>query len=624
MSQDAMEDTVMNDKQPMYIGIDFGTTQSGASRLSSRLPRGGGEITVRDSMAIKVWPGRGPEAVKTPTLIAFGPNDERSWGFEVLPGMRAQFSYIKLLLDLDAPASKFDIPISTRTLDLLRAGMGKLPAGMTAVGLCAAFLTELYNYTMLWLNKHWQMDDVHATFCVTVPATFSDRAKNDLREAAYQAGFTSREGDALRLITEPEAAMIATMNSLAMENGKNPIENNTCAIMMDLGGGTIDYITYHVLRNVSGPPDLDECTGGQGAKSGSVFVDQNFHDWAEATLGAPFLALPPSKVGPNSHFMRQFEDIKQSFGTKKVPKNHIYRILLPMPTCLNSNNYDAAEYEIKFTSQDMENFFAKPVENVIGLLEAQLEATQKAIVRRRPWVDEPQVKSVVLVGGFGSSAYVQDQVALCCKKHGLSLHIMEEPQSAVVRGAALWGLKTVNLKSRVCRRNYGFAFDDDFREGIDPETRIVYQDWHGPKRYLCQGRMSWKIAKGEAIGVGQTIRQDLTMTYIPGENAAIDNIELYCSNADEAPPYNDSPGVELVGYLKADFTALFNRDPDQFERKWRIRKGLTKKLMYLLDYQVEILMDSESGVLKFRVLVEDRDGTTQVVQEKDIEYSLVA
>lgn len=58
------------------------------------------------------------------------------------------------------------------------------------------------------------MDELPVTFCVTVPATFSDRAKNNLRETAYQAGSASREGDSLRLITEPEAAMLATMNSV--------------------------------------------------------------------------------------------------------------------------------------------------------------------------------------------------------------------------------------------------------------------------------------------------------------------------------------------------------------------------------------------------------------------------
>lgn len=90
----------------------------------------------------------------------------------------------------------------------------------------------------------------------------------------------------------------------------------------DLGGDTIDYITYHAVKIVSGTFDLRECVPGQGAQSGSVFIDQNFYDWAELKLGAPFLALSSNNVGPNFYFMRQFEGFKQDFGAKKLPAEH--------------------------------------------------------------------------------------------------------------------------------------------------------------------------------------------------------------------------------------------------------------------------------------------------------------
>lgn len=122
---------------------------------------------------------------------------------------------------------------------------------------------------------------------------------------------------------------------------------------------------------------------------------------------------------------------------------------------------------------------------------------------------------------------------------------------------------------------------------------------------------------------GRTIRQDLTLTYVPGETNAVDRIGLYYSNTDQQQPYNDSSGVELVGHTTADFTALYQSKPDRFKPKWRIQKGMKKVRMYLLEYQVEILMDSESGVLKFRVLAKG-NGDEVLVQEKDIEYALVA
>lgn len=78
----------------------------------------------------------------------------------------------------------------------------------------------------------------------------------------------------------------------------------------------------------------------------------------------------------------------------------------------------------------------------------------------------------------------------------------------------------------------------------------------------------------------------------------------------------------MVGHLIADFTEVFDREPDRFEKKKRIQKGKKKVDMYLLEYQVEILMDSESGVLKFRALAMG-DGEDVLIEERDIKYHLV-
>lgn len=71
-------------------------------------------------------------------------------------------------------------------------------------------------------------------------------------------------------------------------------------------------------------------------------------------------------------------------------------------------------------------------------------------------------------------------------------------QAAVVRGAALWGLNTVRVKSRICRLHYGFSFDNIFEEGIDADSRRVYQDWT-PNVDLCRGRIEWLIKKVREI-----------------------------------------------------------------------------------------------------------------------------
>lgn len=51
-------------------------------------------------------------------------------------------------------------------------------------------------------------------FWVTIPATWSDRAKSLTMTTAEKAGFASRPNDTIQMITEPEAAAVATLTTL--------------------------------------------------------------------------------------------------------------------------------------------------------------------------------------------------------------------------------------------------------------------------------------------------------------------------------------------------------------------------------------------------------------------------
>lgn len=57
-----------------------------------------------------------------------------------------------------------------------------------------------------------------------MPATWSDRAKDLTKTAALTAGFASRRGDRMYLITEPEAAAVATLSGLTGEGIENQLK----------------------------------------------------------------------------------------------------------------------------------------------------------------------------------------------------------------------------------------------------------------------------------------------------------------------------------------------------------------------------------------------------------------
>lgn len=159
---------------------------------------------------------------KVPSRIAFASENEGletdKWGYEVEPHMK-QYSWFKLLLDAEAAQTSYD---SAMLSGKICKGLLELPSGMTAEEVVTTYLQNLYKHTLDRLTRTYSASILKVTpihFWFTVPATWQESATDATRSAAYNAGFGSRAGDELFVITEPEAAAIAI---LSQSIDKNP------------------------------------------------------------------------------------------------------------------------------------------------------------------------------------------------------------------------------------------------------------------------------------------------------------------------------------------------------------------------------------------------------------------
>lgn len=62
-----------------------------------------------------------------------------------------------------------------------------------------------------------------------------------------------------------------------------------------------------------------------------------------------------------------------------------------------------------------------------------------------------------------------------------------------MKGAALRGLEGIKPTKKRCRRHYGFAIANKFREGIDPEEQSFRDEFNDVK--YCSGMVEWQITK---------------------------------------------------------------------------------------------------------------------------------
>lgn len=175
--------------------------------------------------------------------------DQLRWGFQIRPE-EDRLRCMKLLLD-----PRQQLPANIAQGDL----RGQLRrTGKDAQTVVTDYLTELWKHAKGELERRYGQYFVATTrmdLVLTVPAIWSDAAKDATRKAAVRAGI----GSNIRMISEPEAAAVYTLKSI-QPNHLHPGNN---FIVCDAGGGTVDLISYEVEQ--TSPLRVKESTEGKKA-----------------------------------------------------------------------------------------------------------------------------------------------------------------------------------------------------------------------------------------------------------------------------------------------------------------------------------------------------------------------
>lgn len=89
-------------------------------------------------------------------------------------------------------------------------------------------------------------------------------------------------------------------------------------------------------------------------KSGSAYIDCKLHEWLADTFGTDFTNLAPSKTGPGSAVMRDFESIKKSFDGEDM--DEVFGLAFPsLGKALRDRNvastcFDAEDGEVRISA----------------------------------------------------------------------------------------------------------------------------------------------------------------------------------------------------------------------------------------------------------------------------------
>ncbi|KAH7357222.1 hypothetical protein BKA65DRAFT_592706 [Rhexocercosporidium sp. MPI-PUGE-AT-0058] len=502
----------MNNKSSdIVIGIDFGTTYSGVSWAYPGR---------RDVRLITNWPNpktKNSSNDKVPSTISYCNGEVERWGYSNRDKDET-FRWFKILLE---PSHKYNDEVKeVKEASRLLKSLNKSPEEVVA-----DYLKVLWNYTMDDIRQEVKEDnwkrDYALKVVITVPAMWSDAAKDKTKKAALLAGMP----DNITMITEPEAAALSIIRDKADEES---LGVGDTFVVCDAGGGTVDLISYTI--NKLHPLEIEETVKGEGGLCGSVYLNIGFQNYIETLVGKDQYAVlsPPSK----RNMMMEFDQTLKRIFNEKSNEVHTIDLFGVEDDPLN----DIDDNTIVLKKSALQGIFDHVFLQIEALIANQISQIKK---------QNKSVEAILLVGGFGESKYLHDRVANCHKSDGTHIFRVQGAWSSICRGATLAGLEGIGgalgrppkVVSRIARYSYGFPVSVPF----DPSRHLLEDRFMDDSEgiYRARNQMMWILEIGDKIEEGRVLARRVYDSVQVGFWDAGDrkfSTGLFCCEEAKPPP----------------------------------------------------------------------------------------
>ncbi|XP_052793879.1 heat shock 70 kDa protein 12A-like [Mya arenaria] len=460
--------------QLLVAAIDFGTTYSGyAFSFRHDYERDALKISNNTSWTAS---GQGLTSWKTPTTVLLEPDKSfHSFGYE------AEEKYIELAEDEKHQDwfyfQRFKMLLHDK-LGLKRDVLIPDASGkeMEAKKIFAIAIRYLKDHLLkMILNKGIEFYEEDILWVLTIPAIWSEPAKQFMREAAVEAGIP---GVRLKLALEPEAASVYC-KTVPLERRQDDEQRLTLGpfciatryLVLDIGGGTVD-VTVHEVKPDGTLKELHKASGGAW---GGTKVDQAYMELYENLLGKD--VMEEFKHKSKFDFLdmhRDFEIKKRNLNIESENINIRLSAALADHTKEMTNKTVAKNVEIKGFS-DRINVRRDRMTLKVSVIKKMFQPSIDSIIShvkevlRSPKVNN-RIDKILMVGGFSESSVVRKAIREAFPD--VAVVAPDEPGLAVLKGAVIFGHSPSSISTRVVRYTYGVAVTVDFDPGYHPEDKM--------------------------------------------------------------------------------------------------------------------------------------------------------
>lgn len=325
-------------------------------------------------------------------MISYDPKNKKSFTWGAQQHKHTKIEGIKLLLDPDQDKPIY-VPATNTKAEL--AKLGKPP-----VEVAADYIRSIYEHAMeriaTKVPENYLENDVQRKFVISVPAVWSDMAKDTTLRAAKLAGIYPAT-----LIKEPEAAALYVLHDLQNKG----LAVGDALVICDAGGGTVDLISYEILQTKP-TLQLKELVSSKGGMAGSLQLNKRFEDQVQLLVGEDqYYHL---KKTPAYEKAVQFFDrtVKPAFRGKK---DDSWYVNFPMADLKDDESQHLKRSTWEMKSEVVGAIFKPLIEDIGRMVDDQVNLVRnKRLAERHP--NGAEVKAICLVGGFGASEYLKQNI----------------------------------------------------------------------------------------------------------------------------------------------------------------------------------------------------------------------
>ncbi|KAH8727125.1 hypothetical protein GQ44DRAFT_725417 [Phaeosphaeriaceae sp. PMI808] len=492
------------------IGLDYGTTYTGIAYATPS-----GTNCRLDEITVMVdWGSQMLNQGKVPSVISYSsPTEamEQQWGSSLSPNA-VSMVHTKLELGMQDVLGELDMTI--QVLDGMKnlsfadmmasngdhdrpAYSHKAPEEIVTDYLTKVFirLDEVVEEFTDAFRRHTATDLV-----VTVPTDWSYMAMNSTYRALTKAGFNRQNFPRLQevmFVTESEAAAHYVARFYRDERGQEFLKENQYFVLCDAGGGTVDVVSY-LVKKLRPVLQLEQVGQPTGSKCGSIFINRTFLKWLRDKLGEDnYRQLDPnldidkeafhaSESPAMRYLMEKFDERKQGFTRDSGD----FYLDLPPPLDNLTINGVVNQGEMMIPRELMEYFFDVCIGEVVAMIKYHMERIEER---------GALPKNLFLVGGFGASDYLQQQIEFTLKLWNIKFRTPQESWTAIVRGAVVCGIEKSNInnmkKSTFCRHSYAICLDELFSEHTHAKDDLV----ETKQSKFAQSQLIWLLNEGDIV-----------------------------------------------------------------------------------------------------------------------------